>query len=93
MLALAYLVKYHTVNVENTPIDIGAESTIRKRIRPGVMVTHSSPFLSERQIEDDCIQFDSEGRTRMAYSSIDQNTVLRTQRYPANAGLSRQKDE
>lgn len=27
MLALAYLVKYHTVNVENTPIDIGAEST------------------------------------------------------------------
>ena len=30
MLALAYLVKYHTVNVENTPIAIGAEST-RKR--------------------------------------------------------------
>ena len=30
MLALAYLVKYHTVNVENTPIANGAEST-RKR--------------------------------------------------------------
>ena len=27
MLALAYLVKYHTVNVENTPIVFGAEST------------------------------------------------------------------
>ena len=36
MLALAYLVKYHTVNVENTPIAIGAESTTRKRMRPGV---------------------------------------------------------
>ena len=51
------------------------------RIRAGVMVTHSSPFLSERQIVDDCIQFDSEGRTRMAYSLTDQNTALRTQRY------------
>ena len=79
MLALAYLVKYHTVNVENRVR--GPESTARKRIRPGVMVTHSSPFLSERQIEDDCIQFDSEGRTMMAYSSKDKNTVLRTQRY------------
>ena len=27
MLALAYLVKRHSVNVENTPIAIGAEST------------------------------------------------------------------
>lgn len=81
MLALACRVKHHTVNVENTPIDIGVESTIRKRIRPGVMVTHSSPFLSERQVEDDCIQFDSEGRTRMAYSLTDKNTSLRMKRY------------
>ena len=61
MLALAYQVKYHTVNVGNRVR--APESTPGKRIRPGVVVTHSSPFLSERQIEDECIQFNSESRT------------------------------
>lgn len=32
-------------------------------IRLGVMATYSFPFLSERQVVDECIQFKSEGRT------------------------------
>ena len=68
MLALAYLVKRHTVNVKNRVRF--PESTNRmmnkkffKIMRLGVTATCSSPFLSERQVADDCFQFESESRT------------------------------
>ena len=47
-----------------------------KKMRLGVMVTYSSPSLSEKQVADECIQFNSESRTMMAYSSMDKNTRM-----------------
>jgi hypothetical protein len=74
MLALAYPVKYHIVNVENRVRAPESTNTV------WCMVTRSSPFLSERKIEEENFRFKSGSRTMMAYSSTDENTSLRMKR-------------
>ena len=54
MLALAYQVKYRTVNAENR---VRVPESTKKKNAAGSKETRSSPFLSESKIAGESFQF------------------------------------